>query len=391
MEKDTLYFNKLYLTKNDISINKENKYFKIVLIIVSIICIFLIFNLIFNNYKQEKIIKKYISLYEDLKIIKINLEKNLTLLQKKNMETINNLKKENIENIDFEQNLLKLYVENRAAYYLEGRKKEMKLIGSSYNDSNIVTIQDKYNWLLIHDSPENKTNLVDKILLHDYSKKILGKDICVPIIKIYNSIDEIDIDNLPDKFVLKCNHGSGMNILCKDKKNFNIMKAKQLLNKWMNINYGLRNHEYQYINVKKKVFVEQYLCDDILDYKFYCFNGEPKFIRVQKHLKGKSIHNYYNLNFTLNEIETNMPIYIRRPDIKFPRPKHLDKMIELAKKFSEKFIFVRVDLYEVNDTIYLGELTFSPINVQMPYKDRNQSEYLGSLLDIHKKSINNIN
>ena len=86
-----------------------------------------------------------------------------------------------------------------------------------------------------------------------------------------------------------------------------------------------------------------------------------------------------------------MPIYIRRPDIKFPRPKHLDKMIELAKKFSEKFIFVRVDLYEVNDTIYLGELTFSPINVQMPYKDRNQSEYLGSLLDIHKKSINNIN
>ena len=387
MEKDKLYFNKLYLTKNGISVNKENKYFKIVLIIVSIIFIFLIFYIIFNNYKQEKIIKKYISLYEDLK----KLRKKFNSFKKKKMETIKNLKKENIKNIDFEKNLLKLYVENRTAYYLEGRKKEMKLIGSSYNDSNIVTIQDKYNWLLIHDSPENKTNLVDKILLHDYSKKILGKDICVPIIKIFNSIDEIDIDDLPDKFVLKCNHGSGMNILCKDKKKFNIMKAKQLLKKWMNINYGLRKHEYQYINVKKKVFVEKYLCDDILDYKFYCFNGEPKFIRVQKHLKGKSIHNYYNLNFTLNEIETNMPIYIRRPDIKFPRPKHLDKMIEIAKKLSEKFIFVRVDLYEVNDTIYLGELTFSSINVKMPYKDRNQSEYLGSLLDIHKKSINNIN
>ena len=152
----------------------------------------------------------------------------------------------------------------------------------------------------------------------------------------------------------------------------------------MKINYGLKNNEYQYINVKKKIFAEQYLCDDILDYKFYCFNGVPKFIRVQRHLKHKSIHNYYDLNFTLTEIETNMPQYIRRPDIQFPRPKHLDKMIEISKKLSRQFIFVRVDLYEVNETIFLGELTFSSINVYMPYKDRNQSLYLGSLLDLSK-------
>lgn len=264
----------------------------------------------------------------------------------------------------------------------------MKSIGSSYNDSNILTIQDKYNWLIIHENPEEKFKIVDKILLHNYSKKILGKDICVPILKVYNNTQEIILDELPDKFVLKCNHGSGMNILCKKKKNFNIIKAKKLLNHWMNVNYGLKNFEYQYIKVKKKIFAEKYLCDDILDYKFYCFNGNPQFIRVQKHLKRKSIHNYYSLNFTLNEIETNMKKYIRRPDIKFPKPKNLNVMIEYAKKLSAEFAFVRVDMYEVNDTVYLGEMTFTSINVYMPYKDRNQSLYLGSLLNI-KKMINN--
>lgn len=81
-------------------------------------------------------------------------------------------------------NLLQLYIENRTEFYIKGRQKVMKGIGSIYNDSNILTFQDKLNWLLVHDSPELKTNIVDKILLREYSKKILGKDICVPIIKI---------------------------------------------------------------------------------------------------------------------------------------------------------------------------------------------------------------
>ena len=128
-----------------------------------------------------------------------------------------------------------------------------------------------------------------------------------------------------------------------------------------------------------------------MDYKFYCFNGEPKFIRVQKHLKNISIHNYYDLNFTLNEIETNKPKYIRRPDIKFTKPKHLDLMIKYARELSARFAFVRVDLYEANNKVYLGELTFTSINEYMPYKDRNQSIYLASFLDITQinKSLNN--
>ena len=290
--------------------------------------------------------------------------------------------------------MFQLYVENKKEYFINGRKRVMELRGKTYNDSNPITIQDKLNWLIIHESPENKTDIVDKILLHQYSKKILGKDICVPILKIYSNSHEINLDELPDKFVLKCNHGSKFNILCNNKSNFNITEAKIKLNKWMKINYGLANYEYQYINVKRKIFAEKYLQNNIINYKFNCYNGNPIFIRVTKDLPDKSakINNYYNLNWELNDLETNADKYIRNPEIKFEKPKNLKLMLEISKKFAADFSFVRVDFYEIEDQIYLSELTFTPFNVLMNYKDKNQSIYLGSLLNITKiKKIKNLN
>ena len=170
------------------------------------------------------------------------------------------------------------------------------------------------------------------------------------------------------------------------KSGYTYNNAKILLNKWLKMNFGLEHFEYQYINVKKLFFAEKYLCDDIKDYKIYCYNGEPKFIRVQCYLPDKSgkINNYYNLDWTLNDIETNLGHYYRKPEIKFDKPKNLNLMLEYARKLSNQFVFVRVDLYEVNDIVYLGELTFTPFNVGMNYKNNNQSIYLGSLLDINK-------
>ena len=166
----------------------------------------------------------------------------------------------------------------------------MKRNGKLYNETNSITFQDKLNYLLIYESPEEKANIVDKILLRNYSQKILGKDICPPILKIYNDIDDIKLDELPDKFILKCNHGSGMNIFCDDKSKFNLTKAKIKLKKWMKINYGLLRFEYQYLNIKRKVFAEQYLDEDIINYKFSCFNGEPKLIRVKNEINGTKFY-----------------------------------------------------------------------------------------------------
>jgi hypothetical protein len=193
----------------------------------------------------------------------------------------------------------------------------------------------------VHESPELKTDIVDKILLRNYSRKILGKDICVPIIKIYDNINEIKLDELPEKFVLKCNHGSQMNIICHNKSEFNLKRgfcrknkkkdiflclvyfnlcifkkvndAKKQLDKWIKLNYALIGYEYQYLNVKRKVFSEQYLKDNLTDYKFYCFNGFPKLIKVQSKYYKKDIkmYHYYNENWKKTNIETNLPENIK--------------------------------------------------------------------------------
>ena len=261
------------------------------------------------------------------------------------------------------------------------------------NDSNLLTIQEKLKYLLVHESPDFKSKIVDKILLHNYSIQKLGVDICVPIIKIYNNSKDIKLEKLNNKFVLKCNHGSGMNILCNNKSNFNFDKAKFDLNNWIKVNYGLRMSEFQYLNVDRKIFAEVYLKDNIEDYKIYCFHGIPKFIRVQKHIEGikGKVNNYYDLNWKLNDIETGLPGFFRRPDVIFEKPKNLKLMIEYSKKLSEDFVFVRVDLYNINGNIYLGEMTFAPSNLYFNLKDKNQSIKLGKLIDIKRIKKNLFN
>ena len=310
-----------------------------------------------------------------------------------NLPNINEPKQYNLDDPQINEiidnklkNLLQLYIENRTYFYILGREKIMKRHGKIYNESNIKTIQDKMNWLLIHENPEYKSKIVDKILLREYSTKILGEDICPPIIKIYDNVNQINLDELPNSFILKCNHGSGMNIFCKDKSKFNLTQAKLQLNNWMKINYGLINSEYVYINIKKKIFAEKYLGDDINVYKIDCYNGNPKFIRAYKHLpnKGYKIGNIYDLNWTLTDIETGLSIIKRDPNIIFHKPRSLNLMLEYAKKLSKEFVFVRVDFYDYNERIYLSELTFTTSNMLESYKNEEQSIYLGSLLDLTK-------
>lgn len=260
----------------------------------------------------------------------------------------------------------------------------MKTIGKTYNESNLVTIQDKLNYLLVHESPENKSKIVDKILLRNYSKEILGKDICVPILKIYNNIDEINLEELPYKFVLKSNHGCGMNIFCNNKSQFNLSEAKDKLRDFLKINYGLIKFEYQYYKVKKKVFAEKFLTDDIIDYKINCFNGEPKFIRVKKHINGKNVNNIYDINWNLTYIDFNYSDFVRDPKIQFKKPYGLEKMLNYSRLLSSPFCFCRVDFYEVDSIVYLGEMTFTPANVEMDYNDQKTRIYLGNLLNISK-------
>ena len=126
--------------------------------------------------------------------------------------------------------------------------------------------------------------------------------------------------------------------------------------------------------------------DDILDFKIYCFNGKPKFIIVQNYLPVHSVK-LIIITMWIGEIESGIQNYVRRPDYKLERPNNLHLMIEYSEKLSFELTFVRVDFYEINNTIYLGEMTFSPSNSVFDCKDKNQSLYLGNMLDITKVKI----
>lgn len=238
--------------------------------------------------------------------------------------------------------------------------RQAKERGFNLNFDNPKTIQDKLNYLKIYENMKLKTLCADKIKIHEYCKEKLGKDICVPILSIYNDTSEINIDLLPDKFVLKCNHGWNMNILCKDKKNFDVNTAKGKINKWLNTDWGNIACELHYLNIDKKCFAEQFLDggeNGLIDYKFWCFNGEPKLYTINSdngHVGGTDII-YYDMKG--NEV----PVYNKtNRRVVFDKPHNFDDMIEYAKILAQNFKFVRVDFYEINGVVYLGELTFTP-------------------------------
>ena len=173
-----------------------------------------------------------------------------------------------------------------------------------------------------------------------------------------------------------------MNIFCEDKTKFDFENVKNTLRYWMNINYGLKSFEYQYINIKRRIFAEPFLDKEIINYKFSCFNGEPKFIRVKGKINGINLYNIYNINWAITNIEIDKPNYVVTD--KFKKPINLKKMIYYSRLLSSKFCYVRVDFYEVKGKLYLGELTFSPFNNNIKYKKEETGIYLGNLLNISK-------
>ena len=267
-----------------------------------------------------------------------------------------------------------LFLKNKNKNYFNLRKKFLEKHKMSYNELNLKTFYDKLNWLLIHDTNKLKGKCADKILLHRYSKKILGKDICNKILKIYNKVEEIDISELPNKFVLKTNHGSGYNIIVNNKKDFNINKAKNKIRRWINIDYGRKNSEFHYSFIKKKIFAEEFIGEKLKNYKFLSYNGIPKFVYVSIKEGEKKYRNFYDMNWKfLNYHCLSKP----HPKKKYDKPILFDLMKLYASKLSKNFKFVRVDLYVIDKEIRLGELTFIPMNSFFFCKKKEDEVELG--------------
>ena len=228
----------------------------------------------------------------------------------------------------------------------------------TYNESNLLTFEDKLNWLVIHDSTLLKGKCADKVMLHKYSRYILGKDICNRIIKVYDNVNQINFTELPEQFVLKTNHGSSFNFFVYNKTKLNIKYAKRQLNKWIHINYG-QTGEFYYSYIKRKIFAEEFIGGALKNFKFLCYNGKPKYVYVSIKQGYFKYRNFYDMDWNLLKFKC---ISKPHPRYKYKKPEFFEQMKEIAQKQSKKFKFVRVDLYQLKNEVRLGELTFTPMN-----------------------------
>lgn len=262
---------------------------------------------------------------------------------------------------------------------------------------NPKTVQDKISWLIVNDDDktnELKAKCADKILVHEYSKEKIGKDICVPILKVYEKPEDVYFSELPNKFVLKCNHGYAMNIIVdKGKNQFTTLKKLNLkteedcrrqLGEWLNVDFGGTNRQKHYSLIHPKAYAEKFITDGsftLKDYKVWCCNGVPRMIQVMSDRYTKNLHcNIYDTNW--NWFHLGWSDFPEDKEHLDEKPKHLSDMLDYARKLSSDFRFVRVDFYVVNDEIFLGELTFTPDGGIFKYADKETDLYWGEQIKL---------
>lgn len=280
-------------------------------------------------------------------------------------------------------NFLKLLPHERYSQVLARWFKEKT--GEDLDLENPKTFNEKIQWLKLYDSTALKTRLADKYLVRDWVREQIGEEYLIPLLGVWDNFDDIDFDKLPNQFVLKCNHGAGMNIIVKDKSALNIGEIKIKINKWLNTNYAFNyGLELHYGDIKPKIMAESYMenaGDNLSDYKIFCFNGKPNCIEylMDRHTVGLKVA-FFDLCWNkLPFTNINYPLITNE----ISKPKNLDLMIQLAEKLAEGFAFVRVDFYVLNDgSVKFGEMTFTPASGAINWFPKEQNIVFGNLLEL---------
>ena len=226
---------------------------------------------------------------------------------------------------------------------------------------NPQTMNEKMQWLKLYDRNPRYTMMVDKYKVRDYIAEQLGEEYLIPLLGVWDDPDDIDFNKLPDQFVLKCNHNSGLGMcICKDKSKLDIKKTKTELRKGLKQDYYLTGRECPYKDVPRKIIAEKYMLDvktgELMDYKFYCFDGEMKFAMVNSDRISDepTKADYFDRNFNWLDFTWGYQHDARKPE----KPEGFEEMVQIAEKLSKGIPHVRVDLYYCNHHIYFGELTF---------------------------------
>lgn len=259
-------------------------------------------------------------------------------------------------------------------------------MGYKLNLKNPQTFNEKLQWLKLYDRNPEYTKMVDKYEVREYIKEKIGEEYLIPLIGVYDNFDDIDFDKLPNQFVIKCNHDSGGLAICRDKSNFDIVSARKKINASLKRNYYYCGREWPYKNVKPKIIIEKYMEDNVnkelIDYKFMCFDGEPKlsFTCSERYKDGLKV-TFFDLDWNKLPFERHYPSSSK----KIKKPFNYNLMLKFSKILSDNIPFVRVDWYEINGKLYFGEMTFYPGNGYEEFKPLEWDKKIGDLIKLPSK------
>lgn len=234
-----------------------------------------------------------------------------------------------------------------------------KSIGYRLNLGNPRTYNEKLQWLKLYDRRPEYTMMVDKVKVKDYVTSLIGEQYIIPTLGIWDDPDKIDFDLLPDRFVLKCNHNSGLGMyICKDKTRMDVNKVRKDLRKGLDQNYFLKGREWPYKNVPRRILAEAYIdpapdVKDLLEYRWFCFDGEPKYCQVIK--TDYEYSSFFDVNWNHLLDINSYSEEIRAANI-FLCPAHLDTQLRIARELSKGLSLSGINLYETGKQSFFGEV-----------------------------------
>jgi len=251
---------------------------------------------------------------------------------------------------------------------------------------NPQTFSEKQQWLKLNYRNDLMPIVGDKYTVRGYLQSIGLGHLLNDMIAVYESVDDIDFQKLPERFVLKATHSSGWNLIVRNKSDINWRIWKYIMRFWLKHKIDWNGREWHYGKMTPRIICEKYLEDSsggLMDYKFYCFNGTPKFLQVNAGRGTKeSTQNYYDLDWNLLPFGKSQP---HNPNLHVERPHGFDKMIEYATILSQPFPYVRADFYESNDKVYFGELTFFPCSGMPDFIPLDYDQIVGKMLKLPTK------
>lgn len=263
------------------------------------------------------------------------------------------------------------------------KKKYLIMTGKELALENPKTFNEKMQWLKIHDRKDIYTVMADKFEAKEYMAKIIGEKYIIPTLGVYENFDEIDFDKLP----LKCTHDSGGLIVCEDKDKLDKAAARKKINKALKRNYYYSGREWPYKDVKPRIISEELMANEngseLVEYNFFCFNGEPRIVMTCHGDKRiKRYNDYYDIKFK----KLPFGCCYGHTDLIEKKPKQFAEMMKISKKLSKDIPVLRVDFYLVNDEVKMGELTFFHWSGFGEFSPAKWDRILGDMVDLRRGS-----